>query len=222
VFVTILGAPEALILQFFLAGPLRSRREWYVDNGTSLPNSHFGKDLLQCSHLFFRQFNQDPPRRRSSPIHLPHYGRTCNGSAMPGTTARPAGTATRFYAYLTAVYGLVAWWTAEGRDLDRARRALRLQRLALSDREDPFAAIIRCTADAAKADKRTRSKWSRAMRYAVAYKPDSEPLDQFIKHGWHQRLRCPVQPGDGAKGFVQNRRIERGPVGRWLSRAFEP
>jgi hypothetical protein len=54
-------------------------------------------------------------------------------------------------------------------------------RLAVSDREDPFAAVIRCTADAAKADKRTRSKWSRVMRYAVAYKPDSEPLDPFIK-----------------------------------------
>jgi hypothetical protein len=31
------------------------------------------------------------------------------------------------------------------------------------------------------ADKRTRSKWSRVMRYAVAYKPDSEPLDQFVR-----------------------------------------
>jgi hypothetical protein len=44
------------------------------------------------------------------------------------------------YGYLTAVYGLVAWWTSEGRDVDRARRALRLQRLNVSEREDPFAA----------------------------------------------------------------------------------
>jgi hypothetical protein len=85
------------------------------------------------------------------------------------------------YTYLTAVYGLVAWWTAEGRDLERARRALSSQRLKVSDREDPFAAIIRCTADAAKADKRTRSKWSRLMRCAAAHKPVSEQLDQFIK-----------------------------------------
>jgi hypothetical protein len=85
------------------------------------------------------------------------------------------------YGYLTAVYDLVAWWTAEGREVDRARRALPLQRLEVSDREDPFAAVIRCTADPAKADKRTRSKWSRVMRYATAYKVDSEPLDQFIK-----------------------------------------
>jgi hypothetical protein len=58
---------------------------------------------------------------------------------------------------------------------------LRLVRLEVSDREDPFATIIRCTADPAKADKRTRSKWSRALRYAAAYKPDSEPLGQFVR-----------------------------------------
>jgi hypothetical protein len=84
------------------------------------------------------------------------------------------------YAYLNAVYGLVAWWMADVREVDRARRALRLQRLAVSDREDPFAAIIRCTADPKKADKRTRSKWSRVLRYAAAHKPESERLDQFI------------------------------------------
>jgi hypothetical protein len=85
------------------------------------------------------------------------------------------------YVYLSAVYGLVAWWAVEGREIDRARRALCLQRLELSDREDPFAAIIRCTADPAKADKRTRIKWSRVMRYAAVYKPDSEPLEQFTR-----------------------------------------
>jgi hypothetical protein len=51
------------------------------------------------------------------------------------------------YGYLTAVHGLVAWWAAEGREVDRARRALRLQRLAVSEREDAFASVIRCTAD---------------------------------------------------------------------------
>jgi hypothetical protein len=79
------------------------------------------------------------------------------------------------------VYGLVAWWAAEGREPERSRRALCLLRLEISEREDPFAAVIRCTADPAKADKRTRSKWSRAMRYAAVYKPDAEPLDHFIK-----------------------------------------
>ena len=85
------------------------------------------------------------------------------------------------YAYLTAVFDLVAWWTAEDRALDRAHKALRLQSICPFDGEEPFAAVIRCTADPAKVDKRTRSKWSRALRYALPMKPSSEPLDQFMK-----------------------------------------
>jgi hypothetical protein len=36
--------------------------------------------------------------------------------------------------------------------------------------------------DPAKAEKRTRSKWSRALRYAAAYKRESEPLCRFVTH----------------------------------------
>jgi hypothetical protein len=85
------------------------------------------------------------------------------------------------YNYLTAVFNLVAWWTAENRDLERARRALRLQNISPSDHDEPFAAVIRCTSDPAKVDKRTRSKWSRVLRYALSYKDHAEPLGQFIK-----------------------------------------
>jgi hypothetical protein len=85
------------------------------------------------------------------------------------------------YEYLTAVYALVSWWAGEGREIDRSHRALRLQCLDASDREDPFAAVIRCTADPGKADKRTRSKWSRLLRYAAERKLNSEPLDEFVK-----------------------------------------
>jgi hypothetical protein len=85
------------------------------------------------------------------------------------------------YTYLTAVFDLVAWWTAEGRALERAQWALRLRRICPFDSEEPFAAVIRCTAEPAKVDKRTRSKWSRALRYAMSRKPLDEPLEQFIK-----------------------------------------
>jgi hypothetical protein len=85
------------------------------------------------------------------------------------------------YTYLTAVFELVAWWVAENRALQCAQKALQLRRIIPSDHEEPFAAIIRCTADPAKVDKRTRSKWSRALRYALAYKLTSEPLGQFMK-----------------------------------------
>jgi hypothetical protein len=40
------------------------------------------------------------------------------------------------YGYLAAVYPLVTWWAADGREIDRSRRALRLLQLEPSDRED--------------------------------------------------------------------------------------
>jgi hypothetical protein len=85
------------------------------------------------------------------------------------------------YGYLTAVYDLVTWWAAEGRDVERARLALRSRLLDVPEREDPFAAIIRCTADPVRVDKRTRSKWSRVMRYATAIKDQAEPFQQFVQ-----------------------------------------
>src|SRR5438876_12059872 len=62
------------------------------------------------------------------------------------------------YGYLTAVFELVMWWAAEDRAISRARWALRLCRLDLPN-DEPFAAVILCTADREKVDKRTRSKW---------------------------------------------------------------
>jgi hypothetical protein len=85
------------------------------------------------------------------------------------------------YTYLTAVFNLVAWWAAENSALGRARKALRLRCLEPSDHDEPFAAIIRCTSDPGKVDKRTRSKRSRVLRYAAEYKTNSEPLAAFVR-----------------------------------------
>ena len=85
------------------------------------------------------------------------------------------------YGYLTAVFNLVAWWTAEKRALERAHKALRLRHINPFENEESFAVVIRCTADREKVDKRTRSKWSRALRYALVQKTPSESLVQFIK-----------------------------------------
>jgi hypothetical protein len=85
------------------------------------------------------------------------------------------------YGYLTAVFNLVAWWTTENRALDRAHKALRLKSMCPFEGEEPFAAVIRCTGDPTKVDKRTRSKWSRVLRYALRCNFNSEPLDQFVK-----------------------------------------
>ena len=85
------------------------------------------------------------------------------------------------YGYLNAVFDLVAWWMAENRAIGRARRALHLLGLDLPITDEPFAAIIFCTSDRQKVDKRMRSKWSRALRCAAEYKTTAEPLAAFIQ-----------------------------------------
>jgi hypothetical protein len=83
------------------------------------------------------------------------------------------------YGYLAAVFDLVAWWKAEGSERRNGARAqgLRGHRLLLQTPE-PFAALIMSTSTA---DKKTRSKWSRVLRYASEYKDDAEALRDFIK-----------------------------------------
>jgi hypothetical protein len=85
------------------------------------------------------------------------------------------------YGFLQAVFDLVAWWAAENRAIELGRKALRLHNIVPSNHDEPFAAVIRCTSDPAKVDKRTRSKWSRVLRHALKCKSHSEPLDAFIK-----------------------------------------
>jgi hypothetical protein len=85
------------------------------------------------------------------------------------------------YSYLTAVFDLVAWWAAEGRAVSRGRWALKLRGVDVQNADEPFAAIILATADREKVDKRTRSKWSRVLRYAMEYKTNVEPLATFVQ-----------------------------------------
>ena len=85
------------------------------------------------------------------------------------------------YGYLSSVFDLVIWWAAENRAVGRARWALELLRLDLPTTDEPFAAIILATANREKVDKRTRSKWSRVLRYSAEYKSHSEPLAAFVR-----------------------------------------
>jgi len=84
------------------------------------------------------------------------------------------------YQYLTAVFELVEVWSKEGKAVNRAGRALHLRGYNSVRTPEPFAAVILCTADRDKVDERTRSKWSRVLRYAAEYKDLDEPLRDFI------------------------------------------
>ena len=85
------------------------------------------------------------------------------------------------YQYLAEVFETVMVWAKEGKAVARAYRALHVRGHKSVREPEPFAAVILCTADPEKADHRTRSKWSRALRYAAEYKDLDEPLGDFIK-----------------------------------------
>jgi len=88
------------------------------------------------------------------------------------------------YQYLTAVFELVEWWAKEakeGKAVNRACRALHLRGYSSVREPEPFSAVILCTSDRDKIDGRTRSKWSRVLRYAAEFKEVDEPLRDFIK-----------------------------------------
>jgi hypothetical protein len=129
------------------------------------------------------------------------------------------------YGYLKAVYDLVNWWSAERFEVDRARRALRLRGLLPWAREDVFAAMILCTSDPARVDKRTRSKWSRVLRYAKMEKEDQEPLADFIKRNGGIN-KCNVRYGRCLRRLAASRRsiaaFRRGAASKRTRRPCSP
>jgi hypothetical protein len=85
------------------------------------------------------------------------------------------------FSFLTNVFEQVAWWAFEKKAKQRAVRALVLKRLAIPRIVEPYSAVIWASVTPECIDKRTVSKWSRALRYAVACKPRQKKLRQFIK-----------------------------------------
>jgi hypothetical protein len=103
------------------------------------------------------------------------------------------------YSYLSAVFEIVVGWKEQ-----RRAEASSLQALIVTNQcgaigtDEPFAVVICCTSEAGKLDVKTRSKWSRALRYVEQFKPDTQDLAEFIKskgdinecaHKWSNRAR---------------------------------
>jgi hypothetical protein len=85
------------------------------------------------------------------------------------------------YIYLSKVFELVSRWRRLDCALKNARAALRLQANAPLMKSEPFAIIIFCTSDPEVVDAKTRSKWSRALRYAWKTKPSGVRLIDYIR-----------------------------------------
>jgi hypothetical protein len=88
------------------------------------------------------------------------------------------------FKYLAAVYDLVSVWKKENKDIERAKRALRLKNRAYGNTIEPFAAIISCTSSRKAVNGKVRSKWAHVLMFAAKYKSPGEPLEEFIRrHG---------------------------------------
>ena len=83
------------------------------------------------------------------------------------------------YDYLAAAYALVEHYRLKGRTKKLVRRACESAEVPYDKNADPFAAVIRCTCDG-ELDRKTVSKWSRALRAAARLK-HRMPLKKFMK-----------------------------------------
>ena len=86
------------------------------------------------------------------------------------------------YGYLNAVFEIVQHWKRPHRAKVSSHQALvaTKQRRVLRI-DEPFGIIIFCTSDPEIADAKTRSKFSRVLRYVRKAKPYSQGLTEFIK-----------------------------------------
>jgi hypothetical protein len=85
------------------------------------------------------------------------------------------------YGYLRAVFSIVKHYNGQRRTKRLIRRAFKFAGLRTDMNADPFAAVIRCTCDG-KADNKTISKWSRALRYVERVKKPRHRLMTFMKN----------------------------------------
>jgi hypothetical protein len=85
------------------------------------------------------------------------------------------------YIYLASVFGVVMRWRRLNCALKNSRMALRLKLDPPHMKPEPFGIVIFCTADPEIVDAKTRSKWSRVLRYAAQEKPAGQRLTDFVK-----------------------------------------
>ena len=118
-----------------------------------------------------RTSNYARPRTHLPSFFQPKHSRpTCCVCENEWETVQASRDRGAIYRYLTAVFEIVMVWAQEGKAVKRANRALYLRGYSSVREPEPFASIIRCTADRDKVDDRTRSKWSRALRHAAECK----------------------------------------------------
>ena len=86
------------------------------------------------------------------------------------------------YDYLTVVFEVVRRWKRQDRVKTEMRQTLgQIGRHDAVRKQEPFAVAILCSSDPGRVDVKTRSKWSRALRFAEQFKPEAVSLAKFIQ-----------------------------------------
>jgi len=86
------------------------------------------------------------------------------------------------YDYLLEVFTTVRLWKQQNNVKTKVHQVLRaIGNCAGIRNQDPYAIVILCSSDSCTVDIKTRSKWSRVLRYAERSMPDAESLAKFIK-----------------------------------------
>jgi hypothetical protein len=75
----------------------------------------------------------------------------------------------------------VDWWSKNPKEKEAELKAFRDANPNLNLPTDEYAVVIMCTADPKKVDAKTRSKWSRVLRYAAEFKPEKELQRHFLQ-----------------------------------------
>jgi hypothetical protein len=86
------------------------------------------------------------------------------------------------YPYLSEVFATVRRWKQQDCVDTKIHQALKStgHRNAIRKHE-PFSVAIFCSSDPRKVDAKTRSKWSRALRFTEQFKPEAVSLAKFIQ-----------------------------------------
>ena len=85
------------------------------------------------------------------------------------------------YGFLSAVFTLVQRHTKRGRTRRLRRELSSIMGTKVEPATDPFTLVIRAVADADGIDRKTVSKWSRALRYVAKVKPVGMSVRAFMQ-----------------------------------------
>ena len=119
-------------------------------------------------------------KRKAVPLKQSRLSSELEALRLVSQQTFSSGNRMAVHRFLGAIFNLVSVWEAEDRLEEGLYRLLDFLKAPVPLRiGEAFAVAIYCTAP--HVDKKSRSKWARALRFAAANKPDDELIKNFFK-----------------------------------------